>query len=46
MALAAFLIETHPPPLALRVVILDAHGDDGPDARKGEGHNADYATEP
>ena len=38
MPLAAFLVQTHPPALALRVVVLDAHGDDGADAGKGERH--------
>ena len=41
MALAAFLVQPHPPALALGVVVLDAHGDDGADAGEGEGHDAD-----
>ena len=41
MPLAAFLMQSDPPALALRVVILDAHGDDGADAGKGEGHDTD-----
>ena len=39
MALAAFLVQTHPPALALGVIVLDAHGDDRADAGKGEGHH-------
>jgi len=36
MALAAFLMQTNPPALALGVVVLDPHGDDGANARKGD----------
>ena len=39
MALAAFLMQTHPPALAVGVVVLDAHGDDRADAGEGEGHH-------
>ena len=41
MALAAFFVQPDPPALALRVIVLDAHGDDGADAGEGEGHDAD-----
>jgi hypothetical protein len=41
VALAAFLVQADPPALAHRVVVLDAHGDDGADASEGEGHDAD-----
>jgi molybdate-binding protein len=41
MALAAFFVEPDPPALALGVVVLDAHGDDGADAGEGVGHDAD-----
>ena len=41
MPLAAFLMQPDPPALALGVVVLDAHGDDGADAGKGEGHHGD-----
>jgi hypothetical protein len=41
MALAAFLTQPDPPALALGVVVLDAHGDDGADTGEGEGHDAD-----
>ena len=39
MALAAFLVQPHPPALAVGVVVLDAHGDDRADAGEGEGHH-------
>ena len=39
MPLAAFLVQANPPALALGVVVLDAHGDDGADAGEGEGHD-------
>ena len=39
MALAAFLVQTDPPALALRKIVLDAHGDGRADAGKGEGHH-------
>jgi hypothetical protein len=39
VALAAFLMQPDPPALALGVVVLDAHGDDGPDTGKGERHH-------
>ena len=39
MALAAFLMQADAPALALGVVVLDAHGDDGADAGKGERHH-------
>ena len=39
MALAAFLMQPHPPALAVGVVVLDAHGDDRADAGEGEGHH-------
>ena len=41
MALAAFLMQAHPPALALGDIILDAHGDDRTDAREGESHHRD-----
>ena len=36
----AFLLEPQPPALALLVVVLDAHADDGRDARKAVDHHA------
>ena len=39
MALAAFLMQPHPPALAVGVVVLDAHGDDRANAGEGEGHH-------
>ena len=33
-------MQTDPPALALGIVVLDAHADDGADAGKGEGHDA------
>ena len=44
MTLAAFLMQPHPPALALGVVVLDAHGDDGADASEGEGHDSHQRT--
>ncbi len=44
MALAAFLVQTDPPALALGIVVLDAHGDDRADAGEGEGHHRDQRT--
>ena len=41
VALAAFLMQPHPPALAVGVIVLDAHGDDRADAREGEGHHRD-----
>jgi hypothetical protein len=29
VTLSAFLMQPHPPAFALRVIVLDAHGDDG-----------------
>src|ERR1700730_6652385 len=43
MPLAAFLTQTDPPALALRVVVLDAHGDDRANAGKGERHHGNSA---
>ena len=39
VVLAAFFLEPQPPALALLVVILDAHADDGRDARKAVDHH-------
>ena len=39
--LAAFLVQPHPPALALGIVVLDLHCDDGADAGEGIGHDAD-----
>jgi hypothetical protein len=39
--LAAFLLQTKPPALAIWEVILDARGDDGADAGKGIDHHTD-----
>jgi hypothetical protein len=39
VALAAFLVQADPPRLALGVVILDPHRDDGADPGKGRGHD-------
>ena len=39
MALAAFRMQPDPPALALRVIALDAHADDGTDAREAERHH-------
>jgi hypothetical protein len=44
VALAAFLVQPHPPAFPLRVVVLDAHADDGADAREGIGHYRDQGT--
>src|SRR5260370_40237028 len=44
VALAAFLLQPHPPAFAIGKVILDAHGDDGADAREGVDHDADQRT--
>ena len=41
MLLAAFLMQTDPPALALGIIVLDAHGDGRADAGKGEGHHRD-----
>ena len=41
VAFAAFFVQTHPPALSLRVIVLDAHGDDGADPGKGIGHGGD-----
>ncbi len=41
VALAAFLVQPHPPALALGVVVLDLHGDHGADPGEGVGHDAD-----
>jgi arginase family enzyme len=40
MPLAAFLMQTDPPALALGVVVLDAHADDRANAGEGERHDA------
>ncbi len=42
--LAAFLVQADSPALALGVVVLDAHGNDGADPGEGEGHDADQRT--
>src|SRR5271157_4774181 len=39
MPLAAFLMKTNPPALALGIVVLDAHGDDRANAGKSERHH-------
>ena len=39
--LAAFLVEPHPPALAVGIIVLDLHADDGADAGEGVGHDAD-----
>jgi hypothetical protein len=39
MALAAFLVQTDPPALALGIVVLDTHGDGRTDASKGKRHH-------
>jgi hypothetical protein len=39
MALAAFLMQPHPPALAVGLVILDPHGDDRANAGEGGGHH-------
>ena len=39
VALAAFLMQPHPPALAAGVIVLDTHGDDGADARKRVRHH-------
>ena len=44
MALAAFLMQPHPPALALGVVVLNTHGDDRADAREGEGHHRNHRS--
>ena len=41
VAFAAFFVQADPPALALWVIVLNAHGDDGTDAGEGEGHHAD-----
>ena len=41
VALAAFFVQPYPPALAVRVVVVDAHRDDGADAGEGVGHDAD-----
>jgi hypothetical protein len=41
VVLAAFLVEAHPPALAIGKIILDPRGDDGADAGEGIGHDAD-----
>ncbi|MGO9233319.1 MAG: hypothetical protein ACLP4V_04250 [Methylocella sp.] len=46
MALAAFLMQADAPALALGVVVLDAHGDDGADAGKGERHHRNQLSIP
>jgi hypothetical protein len=46
VALAALLMQAHPPALAVGVIILDAHGDDCADAREGEGHHRDQRAIP
>ena len=37
-------MQADPPALALRVVVLDPHGDGGADPGEGEGHDADQRT--
>jgi hypothetical protein len=44
MTLAAFLMQTDPPALALGIVVLDAQGDSRADAGKGERHHRDQRT--
>jgi hypothetical protein len=41
MTLAAFLVQPHPPALAVGVVILDPHGDDRANAGEGPGLDDD-----
>ena len=41
VALAAFLVQPHPPALAAGVIVLDLHGDDGADAGEAVDHHAD-----
>jgi hypothetical protein len=41
MQLAALLVQPHPHATVLRKHILDLHGNDGPDAREAEEHEAD-----
>ena len=41
VALAAFLVQPHPPALALGVIVLDLHRDGGADVGEGIGHDAD-----
>jgi hypothetical protein len=41
VALAALLVQAEPEPLALRVVVLDVHTDDGPHAGEAVNHDAD-----
>jgi len=40
VALAAFLVQSQPPALAGRIVVLDSHGYDGTDAREAVDHHA------
>jgi hypothetical protein len=42
VALAAFLLQPHPPALAVDKVVVDLHRNDGADAREGVGHDADH----
>jgi hypothetical protein len=44
VALAAFLVESDPPALAVGEVVLDPHRDDGADAGEGVGHHADQGA--
>jgi hypothetical protein len=41
VALATLLVEAKPPAFALRVVVFDAHADDGADAGEAVDHHAD-----
>jgi hypothetical protein len=40
MPLAAFFMQPHPPTLALGIIVLDAHGDDGADTGESKRHGA------
>ena len=44
--LAALLVEAEPPPLAVGVVVLDLHAEDGGDAGEAEDHDADEGPVP
>jgi hypothetical protein len=44
VALAAFFMQTEPPPFAPGTIVLDAHGDDGADAGKGESHRRNHRS--
>jgi len=44
VALAAFLVQPHPPALAVGKIILDPHGDDGANTGEEVGHDADQGA--